>query len=302
MVAEHVGRDAAEPEDDERAEDRLVHDADQHLDAVGDHRLDQHPAQVSAEPPGQLGVPAPDIVLAAQVEQDRPGVALVDQAGDVGLHHDRTAVQLARRRDGAVEAGRLERRHQVDPVAGEQVGDLVGREPAAEVLPGQEPGHDLPRVVLPDAAELGDRARGAGPPGAVAGRVAERAGRALRVQVGRYRLAGRRPAGRRRGPRPRAPGRRRRSRLTDSCWSSMTATSGLASFAVRMAGARRPSAVGTVIAMTASTPSSLATRSRQDRNARWLTAAVVSTGPATAAPRAAACAAAAGWLRTASRP
>ena len=43
-------------------------------------------------------------------------------------------------------------------------------------------------------------------------------------------------------------------------------------------------AVGTVTARTASTPSSAAISSRQARNASRLTAAVVSTGPATAAP------------------
>ena len=43
VVAEHLGGDPAEPEHYYRAEYRFLHDADDGLDAAGDHGLDQHP-------------------------------------------------------------------------------------------------------------------------------------------------------------------------------------------------------------------------------------------------------------------
>ena len=50
-VTEHFGGDPAKPEHHNRSEHRFLHDADDGLDAAGDHRLDEH----SGHPPGELG-------------------------------------------------------------------------------------------------------------------------------------------------------------------------------------------------------------------------------------------------------
>ncbi len=94
---------------------------------------------------------------------------------------------MARRPDRRVGVGGLEGRDQHDPVAGEQPGRLVGREPAAEVLGGQEPGHERLGVVLPDPGQLWYLALVSRPPRAVPHGATERAGGALRIQVRRNR-------------------------------------------------------------------------------------------------------------------
>ena len=64
----------------------------------------------------------------------------------------------------------------------------------------------------------------------------------------------------------------------------MTTASGTGSRAAQSAGIRSATAVGTARAMTASTPASPASVARAAPNAPALTAAVVSTGPPSAAP------------------
>ena len=54
-VAEHFDMDAAEPEGDERAEQRIVGDADHRFDAAGDHRLNHHAFAVGRD---RAAVPA----------------------------------------------------------------------------------------------------------------------------------------------------------------------------------------------------------------------------------------------------
>ena len=91
MVGEHAGGDAAEPEHHHRAEHRLLRDAGQCLDAVGDHGLDQHPGHPPGEPGAQPVHRGAYLFGAVQLQFDGADRALVQQAGHVGLEYHVTA-------------------------------------------------------------------------------------------------------------------------------------------------------------------------------------------------------------------
>jgi hypothetical protein len=60
----------------------LFQHVDRHLDAAGDHGLDDDTGQPAAEGPSQRAEPAPDLILAVQVEQDGARACPAhDQAG-----------------------------------------------------------------------------------------------------------------------------------------------------------------------------------------------------------------------------
>jgi hypothetical protein len=122
VISEHLGGHAAQNEHHQRAEYRFLHHPDQYLDAAAEHRLHEHPVELVPEGGGQLVVRRPDLVLAVQVELDRPGVALVDQPGHLSLEHRRVA-ERGGRRDSLCGAGGRPGRHQRDPVAGQHVPD-----------------------------------------------------------------------------------------------------------------------------------------------------------------------------------
>ena len=82
--------------------------------------------------------------------------------------------------------GRRERSDHRDLVAGQQLAGLRGRQPAAGVMAGQEAGDQFTGRRGAQPVELGDRALLAAAPGLVAGRVTERAGGILGVGVGRH--------------------------------------------------------------------------------------------------------------------
>ena len=153
-----------------------------HLDAAGQHRLDEHPLQPRPEVGRQRPVALGHFLRGAQIEPDAPGVGPVHQPLGLGLEHD-AAAELRGGRGGFLLAGRRDGGHQRDAVAGQQLGCAGFGQPAAGRRAGQETGDQGARVGRAQPAQLGDRAALPPAPGPVADRVAERAGRAIRVGV-----------------------------------------------------------------------------------------------------------------------
>jgi len=163
VVTEHFGGDPAEPEYHDRAEHRFLHDADDGLDAAGDHGLDEH----SGQPPGELGLQAAhggaDLVGPVQVQFDRAGGGLVQQAGHIGLDHHVTA-ESGRRLDCRIGVTGPAVLHHRDAVAAQQLVGLVGGQPAATRHPREEGINDRARILHPQVPDLRHRAGRPGPP------------------------------------------------------------------------------------------------------------------------------------------
>ena len=71
--------------------------ADHHLDAAGNHRLDNDAGQPAAEDLLQRAEPAPDLIRAVQPGQHVAGVAGAQQAGHVRAERDGAAEPCRRR-------------------------------------------------------------------------------------------------------------------------------------------------------------------------------------------------------------
>jgi hypothetical protein len=134
--------DAAEPDHDQRAEQRVVHDARDELDRGCDHRLDKH-RRIRAESCLDGPVRGTDGLGVGQAEADRTDVALVHQCRVGGLERHREAEPLRRVDRGGSLAyhGAGEHRNPVATRHGS--GDVRRLPPAAG---GQRPGHDRPRA------------------------------------------------------------------------------------------------------------------------------------------------------------
>jgi len=127
VVTEHLGGDAAEPEDDDRAEHRFLHDADDGLDAAGDHGLDEHahPGVAQPFPQPDLDQPVGDAVDVGHRDQvrrgDQPPVLVVRPrviaAAQVPAH---LAIVFAAQPGAAVPAHVEERAQLAVPAADDQ--------------------------------------------------------------------------------------------------------------------------------------------------------------------------------------
>ena len=100
-VSQRIAVGAAEPEQHQRAGHLLVQHADPHLDAAGDHRLDNDAGQPAAEGLRQRAEPAPDLIRALEAGQHVAGGAGAQQAGHVRAERD-GAAEPGRRRDRGV--------------------------------------------------------------------------------------------------------------------------------------------------------------------------------------------------------
>ena len=199
------------------------------LGAAGDHRLDDDPGEPAREScPPAGAIRAAHLVGPVQVELDRARVALVHQAGHVGLEHHMAAEPAAAAaacparspsRDGRPAACRSS--------ASSSVG-LGGGQPAAAGHPAQERADQRRGPRRPAGRRAPGSSRRPGPPCAVPGGPGERPGGALRVGVGGH------------GRPPPARG----SSRTASGWSRTTAASGTGSRPAVSAGTRSAAAVG----------------------------------------------------------
>lgn len=173
-VGEDVGGGAAHTEDDERAEDPVLHHAGEQFDAGCGHRLHDRAAQPPAEALTELAEDVPDLRVRGKPGAHRTGGALVDLAGPVRLQRDLSPVPEATQALGGGHGGVLvrgpDRGDQRQAVAVQQVGRAHRVEPAA-VRVGREVGVDHGPGGLRVAAGcvgLGGERLGQ-PPGAVAG-------------------------------------------------------------------------------------------------------------------------------------
>ena len=149
-VAEDLDVDAAQAERDQRAEQRIVGDADHRFDAAGDHRLDQHAVDLARPTPAprprghDVGERATDRGVAAQVQAHGADVGLVQHAARRQLGRDRKAERRAPARPPRPPCARACRR----PAAGR-----TRRARARVSSPVSQPS---PRA---SSAALADRAR-----------------------------------------------------------------------------------------------------------------------------------------------
>ena len=123
-----------------------MHHADVHLDATGQHRLDEHPLQPRPEVGRQRPVALGDFLRSAQIDPDAPGAGPVHQPLGLGLEHD-GAAELRGGRGGFLLGGRRHGDRQRDAVAGHQLSRAGLRQPAAVRRAGQETGDQGARVV-----------------------------------------------------------------------------------------------------------------------------------------------------------
>jgi len=189
VVGEHIGGDPAEPEYHHRAEHRFLHDADDGLDAAGDHGLDQH----CGHPPAEAGVQSAHrgayLVVSAQVQFDGASRRLVQQAWYLAFDHHVTA-QAGRRLDGGVGVGGPAERHHGEAITAQQTVSLLGGQPPAARQPRQERIDDRAGVRRTHVGELGHGAGRPGPPGAVPGGPGQGPGGRLGVSVRGHGRAG----------------------------------------------------------------------------------------------------------------
>ena len=106
VVAEHFRSDPAQPEHHDRAEHRFLHDADDGLDAARDHGLNENPVHPSGEPVLQAAHGGAHLVGAVQVQFDRAGGGLVQQAGHIGFDHHVAAEAAAAATAASASAAR----------------------------------------------------------------------------------------------------------------------------------------------------------------------------------------------------
>ena len=95
-VAQHLDMDAAEPDHQHRAVIGVAGHAEDHLDAGAGHRLHQHALDMGVRVcrlgAGQHGaVAVAHGIVAAQAEDDRAGLGLVQDVGRLHLERDRAA-------------------------------------------------------------------------------------------------------------------------------------------------------------------------------------------------------------------
>ncbi len=119
-VADQLGEDAAGPERDERAEDRILDEPGQQLGAAAEHRLHD---DREADPLG--GRPNRRLVL--EVERDAAGLGLVRAGG--GRLDDGREAELGGCRDRRVGVLGDPLGHERQAVGGEQLARLGGIEP-----------------------------------------------------------------------------------------------------------------------------------------------------------------------------
>ncbi len=131
MVAEDLGGHPAEAEDHQGAEHGLLYDTDQHFDASGEHRLDEHTGEVRPEGFCQFPVCRAYLLFAVQAELHRAGLCLVDQAFRLGLEHHRATEAGG----GPAEGGGAELEWRV-PLPAADSPDSAGSRPAPKALVG----------------------------------------------------------------------------------------------------------------------------------------------------------------------
>src|SRR5690606_18637227 len=170
-VGQQVGRHPAHADHDQRPEHRVGDAADDDLHSGGEHALHDGAGHLGADAGGHVPVGVADVSGGLQAEADAADVALVDGPGD--LEHGGQA-DAGGGLGGGVGAGDRHGFGDVEAVAGEQAGGLLGGEPAAGGVGVQPFGDDRLGGLDVGGGRLGGFGGGAGAPSGVAGGAGQR--------------------------------------------------------------------------------------------------------------------------------